>query len=313
VIHETFGEYILGCGTFIGVGSPAELIGKGLSERASMKAMDEALANDILWFDTAGSYAGGRSESLIGRWLKGSSSAEHVKIMTKVAPPGDGAAFDERYIVDNARQSLARLGRTAVDALLIHAPSNSTPIETTLEGMLAVRSQGISTMIGACNISIAQLEASANRAARLGVEGFECVQNGYSLLEPGDDARVRKFCRQNGIAYVPFSPLAGGILSGKYRRNEEIPSDSRLALRDDARQLLKRGHFDGLEALEEEAVARLVSMSALALAWVRSHPDVAAPVVGPSRRPPHLAHVVESLSVTVTPGQHRQYARYFGR
>lgn len=296
---------ILGCGTFGGIGSPRHLIGAGLDRAAALETLDEAAALGIEMWDTAEGYAGGESESAIGAWL--ASRPEHVTqrilIATKVAPASlagdESALFDEKYVRRSLAISLERLGRERVALFMAHAPCSITPVGKTVEAFAAVKESGRAELLGCCNVNADQLRSLLDEAQRQGVPGFTWVQNGFSLLSPQDDHELRAICRERSLVYSPFSPLAGGVLAGKYRRGEPYPTGSRLALRPDGRSLSEKTH-DALDRLRGYANARGASCAAVALAWIFSHPDCAAPVVGPSRSAPHLAHTTEALAIELT-------------
>jgi aryl-alcohol dehydrogenase-like predicted oxidoreductase len=198
--------------------------------------MDEAVGLGITLFDTAESYAGGASEIMIGRWMvqRDSAITDRIRIATKVAPPridGPSGRFNLAFLDDKFSGSLERLGVEAVEFLLTHAPDDSTPSEETLEGLEAIRASGRCRYVGACNVNAGQLTAALDTAARLGISGYQVVQNGYSLLGPQGDRAVRSICVERDLAFTPFSPLAGGALTGKYQRDVTPPPDTRLALR----------------------------------------------------------------------------------
>ena len=115
------------------------------------------------------------------------------------------------------------VGAGTCDLYLSHAPDTTTPIEETVEGFAAVVESGRAAHVGCCNVSAAELTEALDAAERLGVSGFEWVQNSFSLLSPNDGREVRAVCRERSLGYTPFSPLAGGVLSGKYRRGEPFP------------------------------------------------------------------------------------------
>jgi aryl-alcohol dehydrogenase-like predicted oxidoreductase len=303
----SYGRFVLGCGTFGGIGGSPELIGRGLDEKAALSTMDEAVSLGITLFDTAERYAGGASEVAIGRWLaeRDSDVTGRVRLATKVAPPhADGSAgrFDTPFLEQKFSGSLDRLGVDAVEVLLTHAPDDDTPIEDTLEGLEAIRASGRCQLLGACNVDAVQLSSALDAAERLGVKGYEVVQNGYSLLQPEDDQAVRTICTERGLAFSPYSPLAGGALTGKYRRGVPPPPDSRLALRPDGvDEMLSANIYDAIDHLRALAENRHgVECGALALAWLLLHPEVTAPVIGPSRQPPHLLLAAQALRVTLT-------------
>jgi aryl-alcohol dehydrogenase-like predicted oxidoreductase len=295
------GRLIVGCGTFGGIGGSVALIGKGLDEVGAYATLDETVTLGLTMLDTAESYAGGASETTMRAWFadRDPTATGTLRITTKVSPPRPGGdRFDTPYIARRLAGSLARLGVEHVDTYLVHAPDDHTPVAVTLEGMEAARASGGCTHIGACNFTVAELTEAIDAADRLGVRGYEMIQNGYSLLSPDDDHEVRALCRERGVSYTAFSPLAGGALTGKYRRGEPPPGDSRLALRPDGvDELLTAAVHDAIDHLADTARGFGVSCGALAMAWVLHHPDVAAPVSGPSRTSPHLAIAAEALTV----------------
>lgn len=307
---------ILGCGTFGGIGGARQLIGKGLDATAAAATMDEAAALGIEVWDTAGRYADGTSEELIGAWLCNRLPAltDRIQVTTKVAPAslaGDRETlFNKKYIEAKLEASLLRLRRDRVTLFLAHAPCDVTPIETVVEGFAAVLESGHAERVGCCNIGPEGLIAALDAAERMGVRGFDWVQNSFSLLNPGADRELRVICRERGIAYSPYSPLAGGILAGRYRRGEPFPPDSRMALRPDGRELSAQA-YDALDVLRSVAGEMGVTCAAVGLAWILGHPDCVAPVVGPSRKAPHLAHVSEALAVDLSDGDRARLERAF--
>ncbi|HSB24385.1 MAG TPA: aldo/keto reductase [Burkholderiaceae bacterium] len=293
---------ILGCGTFGGIGGARHLVGKGLDESASADAMDEAARLGIHFWDTASRYADGASETMIGEWLRSRPKelTTSIRIATKVAPASlsgeTSTPFDRHHVADHLNASLARLGRPRVELFLAHAPCAITPVDVVVEAFAAVAEDGRAERIGCCNIDAPWLRAALDAADRLGVQPFEWVQNGYSLLNPDAENEVRAICRERGIAFSPYSPLAGGILAGRYRRGQPPPPDSRLALRPDGQALSPAIH-DALDRLRQIADGVGVDCASLALAWLFRHPDCLAPVVGPARRGPHLNHVARARAL----------------
>src|SRR5439155_19181752 len=132
------------------------------------------------------------------------------------------------------------------------------------------------------------------------------------LLSPDDDSEVRTLCRERSLGYTPFSPLAGGVLTGKYRRGEPFPDGTRLSLRPEGYdELLTRAAHDAIDRLRSEAHTRGVSTAALALPWALQHPHRTAAVIGPSRPPPALPHVAEAITPSPQPDEHHQLAAPF--
>ena len=309
---------LLGCGTFGGIGGARHLVGRGLDRTAAFATLDEALALGIDVLDTAERYAGGESERMIGEWLRRRPRevTGGVRIATKVAPPTvddvDGRPFNRAYIEERLKTSLERLGLERVTFYLSHRPDKATPIEETMEGFAAVVESGRAAHVGCCGVSAAELIEALDAAERLGVPGFEWVQNSFSLLLPNGDREVRAVCRERRLGYTPFSPLAGGVLTGKYRRREPFPEGTRMALRPEgSAELMTEAVHDALDQLRDAAAARGVSCAGLALAWMIAHPDCTAPIVGPSRAAPHLDHVAEALALELTEDEHALFAEWF--
>ena len=170
----TYGPIAVGCATFGGIGGNTELIGKGLDEAAAWETLDEAVHLGLTMLDTAERYAGGASDRFIGRWLanRDPGVTAPIRITTKVAPAsltGGTERFDTAFITAKFDESLERLGVERVDAMLLHAPDDTTPIEDSLEALESIRQSGRAEHIGACNLEAAQLLAAAGsgRAARL--------------------------------------------------------------------------------------------------------------------------------------------------
>ncbi len=312
------GPFILGCGTFGGLGGSPELIGLGLDEVAAFATLDEAVDLGITLFDTAERYAGGASETMIGQWLttRNHSTTRGVRITTKDAPPyvdGPAGRFDQAFLEEKFSGSLERLGVDEVELLLTHAPDDATPIEETLVGLEAIRASGRCAHLGACNVDAVQLDAALDAAQRLGITGYEVVQNSYSLLNIDDEREVRRICADRGLSFTPFSPLAGGVLTGKYQRDTPPPPDTRLALRPEGNdELLTAAVHDAIDQLRYAAANKHgVECGALALAWLTYHPEVTAPVVGPSRRSAHLVLAAQALEVGLTATDFAEISNWF--
>ncbi len=303
----------LGCGNFGGVGSAPAFFGAGESEEEALAIMDAAWDLGVTLFDTADAYGGGRSEHAVGRWL--ADRRKRPVVATKVFHSVDGDPNDHGLgrdrILRQIEGSLERLGVERVDLYLIHEPDPDTPIAETLGTLDELIRAGKVGAVGASNVTAAQLREALSVSEERGLARFEWVQNSYNLLEREDEEELLPLCAEHGLGYTPFSPLAGGWLTGKYRRDEAYPAGSRMTLRPDPYAAFEdKRTFDGLEALDAAARERGVDMATLALAWVLSHPLVTAAVVGP-RRPEHLEPARNALAVELSAEEREQLGALF--
>jgi aryl-alcohol dehydrogenase-like predicted oxidoreductase len=298
---------ILGCGNFGGIGSAPALFGQGEDEQQAFALMDAAWDLGITSFDTADAYGGGRSERWIGQWM--ADRGRRPELATKVfhSVVGDPAdqGLSRGRILRQIEGSLDRLGVERVDTYLIHEPDPETPLEETLGALRELVEAGKVGAIGASNIDRAWLEDA------LAFTPIAVVQNSYSLLDREAERELVPFCRERGITFTAFSPLTGGWLSGKYRRNEPAPAGSRMTLRPEPyAHLDDAAVYSGLERLADSARQRDVDMPTLAFAWLLSDPLVAGVVVGP-RRPDHLNPAIKALDLALTEAERDELASLF--
>jgi aryl-alcohol dehydrogenase-like predicted oxidoreductase len=301
----------LGCGNFGGIGSVPELFGKGEDEAAAFALMDAAREQGITLFDTANSYGGGRSEEMIGRWFDARPGArEEVVLTTKVrnrVGPGDGdEGLSALHIREQIEASLTRLRTDHVDLYLAHEPDPETPIDETLTAFDDLIRSGVIRHAGLSNYTGALLADAVEVAGAVGLTPPANLQCGYSLLERGIAADAFGVCERYGVGFTAFSPLAGGWLTGKYRRGEAYPDGSRMTLRPGPyEQIATAATYALIEDLEGRAAARGVPLTNLALAWVLTDPAVTAAIVGP-RTPEQLVGMCGALDVALTPAERRE-------
>jgi len=288
---------ILGCGNFGGIGSAPAFFGQGETHEEAFALMDAAWEVGIRTFDTADAYGGGRSESWIGDWLRTKNGAvrDELVLSTKTFNPmeegADHGLAPER-VKRQVESSLGRLGVERVDMFVTHAWDPDVPIAETAGALDELVAAGKIGAYGVSNVDAAQLREALDAGS------FGWVQNEYSLLERGAEREVLPLCAERNLGFTPFSPLAGGWLTGKYRRGEELPPGSRMTMRPEPYEHLRTDAvFDQLEALERLAAERDVTIATLAIEFLLADPRITAVIVGP-RRPGHLPAIVDALTKT---------------
>jgi aryl-alcohol dehydrogenase-like predicted oxidoreductase len=286
---------VLGCGNFGGIGSAPQFFGQGETEEQAFELMDAAWSLGMRTFDTADAYGGGRSEEWIGRWM--ANRGNRPEIVTKTFNPmteGADRGLSRARMTRQLESSLDRLGVDDVDVYLAHEFDPDTPLEevvTTFEGLRDIR---LIKAWGVSNFGSAQLRELLQHGRP------SVVQNAYNLLERADEHDVINLCSELGISYMAFGPLAGGLLAGRYRRPDDRPAGSRLALRPGPyEQLLTDETFDGLTRFAGAAEERGVSPAELAVAWLLAQPAVTAIVVGP-RKQQHVGLALRALDIPLS-------------
>ena len=298
----------LGCGNFGGVGSSPAFFGQGIPKDEAFRIMDAAWELGLTTFDTADAYGGGRSETWIGEWLalKGSAVRDALTIETKTFNPmaeGEDQGLSRPRIRRQLDSSLRRLGIERVTLYLAHDFDPDTPHEETLATLDELVRAGKVGAVGASNFTAEQLAEAVEISELEGLIRYEWAQNSFSLLDRADAETVFPVCHEHGLGYEAFGPLAGGWLTGKYRRGAPYPAGSRMTQRPESYlRYANERIFDALEALEHEALGRGVSMAGLAIAWLLGVPEVTAVVVGPTRTE-HLEPVREALSLELGPAE----------
>jgi aryl-alcohol dehydrogenase-like predicted oxidoreductase len=258
----------LGCNNF----------GRRLDSDSTSAVVDAALDVGITFFDTADVYGGTKSEEYLAHAL--GRRREDVVIATKF-----GSAVDEQrrgarpeYVRRAVEDSLLRLGADRIDLYQLHTPDPQVPIEETLGALDELVNAGKVREIGCSNFSADQLR-EAEEATREGAARFASVQNEYSLLHREPEGDVLPECERLGIAFIPYFPLANGLLTGKYRRGKDVPAGSRL---DSARgeRLLTDRNLDVVERLIGFSESRGRTILELAFSWLLTRPAVASVIAG---------------------------------
>jgi len=243
---------------------------------ATRAVVDAALHAGVTFFDTAATYGNGDSERFLGEILVG--RRDEVVIATKFGwgqEGGDGSAETVRTSIE---ASLERLRTEVVDLYYLHKSDPGTPIVETLGALDELVREGKVRAIGCSNFSADQL-SEADRVARdNGLAPFAVLQNHYSVIRRDDDEDVLPLCRELGVSYIPYFPLASGLLTGKYRRGEEAPAGTRLAGRE-----IDEARFDRVEACAAFAEEHGHSLHELAICALASTPGVGSIIAGATK------------------------------
>lgn len=295
---------ILGCGNFGGVGNIAE-VGCDLDEAKAI--MDRAVEMGINCFDTSNIYGAGASEVFIGEWLreKDRSLRDRLLICSKVGHPAGRDTNDHglsrRHIVAQVETSLRKLGVDYLDLYMMHTTDQHTPIEETLAAFDDLVRAGKVRYFGCSGFPAWKVAKSLWIADKRNQAPIHWIQDSYSLIDRRLEQEMVPFCIEHGIGITPFSPLAGGLLTGKYKHGEAPPDGSRVSLMPAIySNMMSAETMAGLEALGRFAAKRGESMAALSLAWLLAQDYVTAPIVGPRRRE-HLDVVMEALDIALDP------------
>ena len=267
----------LGCNNF----------GGRIDLEATRKVIDATLAVGVNHLDTADIYGGGgKSEDFIGQCL--GARRKDVVLATKFAKPMADNPADRRgtrtYILSAVEASLRRLRTDWIDLLYMHEPDPGTPIEETLRAAEELPKSGKVRALAASNFSPGEIGDAVEAAKRLGVAGFVATQDEYSLLERGIEDALLPVLETHRLSLVPYFPLAGGALSGKYRKGQPMPEGSRLTnAPSGAERFLGGGKDDKVERLVAFAESRGHTLLELALSWLAARPQVVSIITGATK------------------------------
>jgi aryl-alcohol dehydrogenase-like predicted oxidoreductase len=270
-------ELCLGCMTF----------GREAGEETAREIVGRFLDAGGNFVDTADVYSEGISEEITGRALEG--VRDDVVLATKVRfPMGEGpndAGLSRKHIMQGCEDSLRRLGTEYLDLYQVHCWDGATPLEETLSALTDLVRSGKVRYVGVSNFTGWQLMRSLASSEANGFEKFVCLQPQYSLVERNIEREILPVCREEGLGVIPWSPLGGGFLSGKYRRGEEPPQDSRIAEAVESmeehweRRATERNWatLDVVGTISEETGR---SYAQISLNWLLRQPGITSPIIG---------------------------------
>lgn len=272
----------------------------------SCRIIDRAIEAGINFLDTANVYSRGESEKVTGEALKRNGKRDRIVLATKVHGP---MADDEpnawrtsrRHIIQQCEASLKRLGTDWIDLYQLHRPRPEIAIDETLRAMDDLVRSGKVRYIGSSTFAAWQVVESLWASKELGLNRIVCEQPPYNILDRRIERELLPMARTYSIATIPWSPLGAGLLTGKYRRGQERPADSRFAV-SQFEVLQRRYTEDALDVVEKLlpiAEEKGVTLSQFALAWVLAQPGVTSPIIGP-RTMEQLEDNLKALEVKLT-------------
>ena len=266
-----------------------------------------ALEAGVNFFDTADVYSIGVSEEITGRWLGEMAARDDIVLATKVnGPMGPGPnrrGLSRKHIIEACENSLRRLKMDYIDLYQIHRWDYATPIEETLDALDFLVRSGKVRYLGASSMAAWQFSKALYTAKEYGWQRFVAMQNHYNLIYREEEREMNPLCIDQGVALIPWSPLARGLLEGERARNPDS-GDTRRAQTDKVAKNLYFHDNDYQVALAAQQVAREhgVTATQIACAWILQAPGVTAPIIGATKAR-HLQEIFASVDIRLTPEQ----------
>ncbi len=268
----------------IGLGSAT--FAREIDEPTAYTVLDRALEHGITLFDTAEAYSAGRSEELLGRWIKDRGVRDQIVLTTKVAPPLDG-----QRVITSAEASLRRLQVETIDLLLLHSWDPNTPLEQTLAALDILRQSGKVRAIGCSNFAAWQLCKALWRQDVQSWGRLEAVQPVYNLALRTIEPELLPLCADQQVGVITYSPVGAGFLTGKYRAGEPVPRGTRFDIVPGHQGIyFNDAAFQTMERLRARSTSLGLPMAHLALAWVLSRPGITSTLIG-ARSPAQVDQV----------------------
>jgi len=278
--------------------------GNAVENDTAIEIIDKAYELGINFFDTANVYNRGEAEKVVGEALSKFERSSYVLATKLFAPMGDGPndrGLSRKHVMESTHASLRRLNKDYVDILYCHRYDHDTPVEETLRAFDDLIRQGKVLYAGISEWSAAQIEEAMRISDRNLSNRFVVNQSQYSMLNRKIEAEIIPVSEKNGIGQVVFSPLAQGLLTGKYKSLNDIPADSRASndkMNESIKSMLTGSTFDKVSKIAAIAERLCIPMSQLALAWVLRQPNVASALIGASK-PSQVEENVKSSSYTI--------------
>ena len=281
--------------------------GRGATPEDSYAIIDRALDAGINFLDTANVYGRGRSETITGEALKRNGSRSRIVLATKVHGRMDdddpnAAGSSRRHIIEQCDASLKRLQTDYIDIYQIHRPRPEIAIDETLRALDDLVRAGKVRYLGSSTFAAWQVVESIWVAKELGLNRFVSEQPPYHILDRRIERELIPMAQTYGIGLIPWSPLAGGLLTGKYTRESPSPEGTRYANAENEPRLARRKNdsiYDVIEGLRPLAQTKGCTLSQFALAWCVQQPGITSPIIGP-RALEQLEDNLGALNVTVT-------------
>jgi aryl-alcohol dehydrogenase-like predicted oxidoreductase len=270
----------------------------------AVRTIRHAIDAGITFIDTADVYSRGRSETLVGQAVAG--RREGVVIATKCGIPlaagPHAGGLSRRWVIQAAEDSLRRLATDYIDLFYAHRTDPETPMEETLRAMDDLVRAGKVRYIGCSNFKAWEVARGIGISERLGLERWVAVQNRWNLLDGLDSPELEDAATTLGVGIIPYTPLASGILTGKYRPGEEPPAGTRMGDLEGVRARLTDEKLERTERIRFWAEERGHTPAEAAIAWLLAHPAVPSVIAG-ARRPEQIEANIEAAAWTLTPAE----------
>ena len=291
------------------IGLGANTFGGSADAAATTAIIHRAIDLGVTFIDTADVYTRGQSEVLIGEALVG--KRQQVVLATKCGLPVSDNPYhtglSRRWIMHSLETSLKKLKTDHVDLYQVHRPDEETPIEETMRALDDAVKQGKIRYVGCSNYAAWQLAEAIGVGSANGLAPWVSAQNRWNLIEGLDDPHLLPAAAKFGVGIIPYTPLASGMLTGKYRRGEEPPAGTRAGDMPMIRQRMTDAKLEVVERLTPWAEARGESTAKLAISWLLAHAEVSTVIVG-ARSADQLAENVKAAAWALTPEERDEVA-----